>query len=103
MFVISISSLISIDAVTDLCEPNKGRFQVTKMRSMRRDPVRNIDNIVKEEVRNVRQVFERRLSQEEGADTVKKTSNVFNIDKKALNLRGMKKSSPSRLEFVHIV
>ena len=89
--------------MSNLCQPNKGRFHVTKMRSMRRDPVRNIENIVKEEVRNVRQVFERRLSQEEGADTGKKTTNVFNIDKKALNLRGMKKSSPSRLEFVHIV
>ena len=74
------------------------------MRSMRRDPVRNIENIVKEEVRNVRQVFERRLSQEEGADTGKKTTNVFYIDKKTLfnadHLRGLK---PSRLEFVHIV
>ena len=94
----------SIDAVSDLCQPSKGRFQVTKMRSMRRDPVRNIENIVKEEVRNVRQVFERRLSQEEGADTGKKTTNVFNIDKKSLfgaDHRGLKKNS--RLEFVHIV
>ena len=97
----------SIEAVSDLCEPNTGRFQVTKMRSMRRAPVRNIENIVQEEVRNVRQVFERRLSQEEGADTGKKTASVFNIDKKALlssdQIRGIKKNSPSRLEFVHIV
>ena len=91
-----------IDAVSDLCEPKTGRFQVTKMRSMRRPPVRNIENILQEEVRNVRQVFERRLSQEEGADTGKKTSSLFNIDKKAI--RGTsKRNSPSRLEFVHIV
>ena len=97
-----VTLFISIGAVSDGCEPNKGRFQVTKMRSMRRDPVRNIENIVQEEVRNVRQVFERRLSQEEGADTGKKTSSLFNIDKKAI--RGTsKRNSPSRLEFVHIV
>ena len=77
------------------------------MRSMRRPPVRNIENILQEEVRNVRQVFERRLSQEEGADTGMKTASVFNINKKTLlssdHLRGFKKNSPSRLEFVHIV
>ena len=89
---------VRIESGSDFCEPNNGRFQVTKMRSMRRGPVNNISSIVKEEVRNAAQVFERRLSQEEGLEPVKKKV-FFSGD----HLRGMKKNTPPRLEFVHIV
>ena len=90
--------VVTIESGSEFCEPNNGRFQVTKMRSMRRGPVNNISSIVKEEVRNAAQVFERRLSQEEGLEPVKKKV-FFSGD----HLRGMKKNPPPRLEFVHIV